>query len=45
MTARDLVFGEWNPVVRDPLDLLRGIFVGGAAILAASGDRAPFRSQ
>jgi hypothetical protein len=38
VTARELVLGEWNPVVRDPLDLLRGIFVGGAAIFAASGD-------
>jgi hypothetical protein len=38
VTARELVFGEWNPVVRDPLDLLRGIFVAGAAILAASGE-------
>jgi hypothetical protein len=38
VTARELVFGEWNAVVRDPLDLLRGIFVGGAVVLAASGE-------
>jgi hypothetical protein len=38
VTARELVLGEWNPVVRDPLDLLRGIFLAGAAILAALGD-------
>jgi hypothetical protein len=38
MTSRELVFGEWNPVVRDPLDLLRGVFVVGAVALAALGE-------
>jgi hypothetical protein len=37
MTSRDLVLGEWTPVVRDPLDLLRGVFVVGAVVLAAAG--------
>lgn len=38
MTTRELVFGEWSPVVRDPLDLLRGAFVAGAVALAALGE-------
>jgi len=37
MTSRELVFGDWTPLVRDPLDVLRGIFVVGAAALAVSG--------
>jgi uncharacterized membrane protein YjdF len=37
MTSRDLVLGEWTPVVRDPLDLLRGVFVVGSVVLAAAG--------
>jgi uncharacterized membrane protein YjdF len=37
MTSRELVLGEWTPVVRDPLDLLRGVFVVGAVALAAAG--------
>jgi uncharacterized membrane protein YjdF len=37
MTSRELVFGEWTPVVRDPLDLLRGAFVVGTVVLAAAG--------
>lgn len=36
MTTRELVFGDWTPVVRDPLDLLRGVFVVGAVALAAA---------
>jgi hypothetical protein len=37
VTSRTLVYGEWNPVVRDPLDLLRGAFVFGALVLAVIG--------
>jgi uncharacterized membrane protein YjdF len=37
MTSRELVLGEWTPVVRDPLDLLRGVFVVGTLALAAAG--------
>lgn len=37
MTSRELVLGDWTPVVRDPLDLLRGVFVVGAVALAAAG--------
>jgi uncharacterized membrane protein YjdF len=37
VTTRELVFGEWTPVVRDPLDVLRGVFVVGALALAAAG--------
>ncbi|MGH3092934.1 MAG: hypothetical protein ACRDOG_11505 [Gaiellaceae bacterium] len=37
MTSRELVLGEWTPVVRDPLDVLRGVFVVGAVALAAAG--------
>jgi hypothetical protein len=35
--ARTLTFGEWHPVVRDPLDLIRGAFVVGAVVLAIVG--------
>lgn len=37
MTSRELVLGDWTPVVRDPLDLFRGVFVVGAVALAAAG--------
>lgn len=37
MTTRQLVLGDWTPVVRDPLDVLRGVFVVGALALAAAG--------
>lgn len=36
MTTRELVLGDWTPVVRDPLDLLRGVFVVGAVAPAAA---------
>jgi hypothetical protein len=38
MTTREFVLGDWTPVVRDPLDLLRGAFVAGAVTLAALGE-------
>ncbi len=35
---RTLLLGDWHPVVRDPLDLMRVAFVAGAAVyVAASG--------
>ena len=37
MTTRTLVLGNWSPVVRDPLDLLRAAFVVGALVLALLG--------
>jgi hypothetical protein len=37
VTARTLVLGNWSPVVRDPLDLLRAAFVVGAVVLPAPG--------
>jgi hypothetical protein len=37
MTARTLILGDWHPVVRDPLDLLRGAFVAGAIAFALLG--------
>jgi uncharacterized membrane protein YjdF len=30
--ARTLTLGDWHPVVRDPLDVLRGAFVVGAIV-------------
>lgn len=30
--------GDWGPVIRDPIDLLRLNFLVGAAVFAASGD-------
>jgi hypothetical protein len=38
VTTRELVYGDWSPIVRDPLDLLRGVFVVGAATLAGLGE-------
>jgi uncharacterized membrane protein YjdF len=35
--ARTLTFGDWHPVVRDPLDVLRGGFVAGALVFAVLG--------
>jgi hypothetical protein len=36
--TRKLVMGDWSPVVRDPLDLLRLVFAAGAVAFAAAGD-------
>jgi hypothetical protein len=37
--ARALFGGDWHPIVRDPLDVLRLVFVGGAIVYSAvSGD-------
>jgi hypothetical protein len=38
--ARKLVMGDWSPVVRDPLDVLRLAFAAGAVAFAAAGDAA-----
>lgn len=42
MTAdtRKLVMGDWSPVVRDALDLLRLVFLIGAVAFIAAGDAA-----
>ena len=36
--TRKLLMGDWSPVVRDPLDLMRLVFAAGAIAFAASGD-------
>ena len=38
--TRKLVMGDWSPLVRDPLDLLRLVFAAGALAFAAAGDAA-----
>jgi hypothetical protein len=38
MTARTLLMGDWNRVVRDPIDLLRAAFFAGAAVFAVLGE-------
>jgi hypothetical protein len=35
MEIRTLLLGDWHPVVRDPLDLMRVAFVAGAAVYVA----------
>ncbi len=37
MDGRTALLGDWNPVVRDPIDLLRATFVVGALVFAAAG--------
>jgi hypothetical protein len=38
MTTRTLVMGDWNRVLRDPIDLLRAAFFAGAAAFAVLGE-------
>ena len=38
MTARTLLLGDWHPLLRDPIDLLRGVPVAGAAAFAVAGE-------
>lgn len=38
MDARTLVMGDWHPVVRDPIDLLRGALVAGAIVSLVAGE-------
>ena len=37
MDARRLVLGDWNPVVRDGIDVLRLLLLGGAVAYAVAG--------
>lgn len=37
-TTRKLLLGDWNRVVRDPLDVLRAIFLAGIVLFAVLGD-------
>ena len=37
-TVRKLLLGDWSRVVRDPLDLLRFVFVAGVVLFALLGD-------
>jgi hypothetical protein len=38
MTRRTLVMGDWGPVVRDPIDVLRAALAVAAAAFALAGD-------
>ena len=38
MDARTAVMGDWNPVVRDPIDLLRAALAIGAVVAAVTGE-------
>jgi hypothetical protein len=38
MDARRLLLGDWHPWLRDPIDVLRGLLVVGAAAFALAGD-------
>ncbi|WP_198598061.1 hypothetical protein [Blastococcus atacamensis] len=38
MDTRRLVLGDWNPLVRDGIDVLRLLLVGGAVHYALAGD-------
>lgn len=38
MDTRTLLLGDWTPVVRDGIDLLRLTLLGGAVALAVTGD-------
>ncbi|WP_448639160.1 hypothetical protein [Geodermatophilus sp. URMC 63] len=37
MDVRRLVLGDWTPVIRDGIDVLRLVILGGAAVYAAAG--------
>ena len=37
-TARKALLGDWGRVIRDPIDLLRLVFLVGCAVFAVSGD-------
>jgi hypothetical protein len=36
--TRRLLLGDWSPVVRDPIDVLRLVFLAGSAWFAITGD-------
>jgi hypothetical protein len=38
MDPRTLLLGDWNPVVRDGIDVLRIVILGGALYFAVTGD-------
>jgi hypothetical protein len=38
MTARTLVLGDWNPWIRDPIDVVRALLVAAALAFLAAGD-------
>ena len=38
MTSRRLLFGDWHPWLRDPIDLLRALLLLAAAAFAAAGE-------
>jgi hypothetical protein len=38
MNWRTLLLGDWNPVIRDPIDLLRAINIAGAIAFAVAGN-------
>ncbi|RFU21137.1 hypothetical protein [Geodermatophilus marinus] len=38
MDTRTLLLGDWTPVVRDGIDVLRLVILGGAVVYAAAGD-------
>ena len=38
MSARTLLLGDWNRVIRDPIDLLRLLFLVAAVIFLVQGD-------
>ena len=37
MDGRTVLLGDWNPVVRDPIDLLRASFLVGAVLFVVTG--------
>jgi hypothetical protein len=37
-TTRRLLLGDWSSIVRDPIDLLRLVFLGGCVWFAVTGD-------
>jgi hypothetical protein len=38
MDARTLLLGDWNPWIRDPIDVLRILLLAGAAAFGLAGD-------
>ncbi|MGY1621076.1 hypothetical protein ACI789_02620 [Geodermatophilus sp. SYSU D00965] len=38
MDARTLLLGDWTPIVRDGIDVLRLVILGGAVVYAVAGD-------
>jgi hypothetical protein len=38
MDRRTLLLGDWNPIVRDGIDVLRLVILGGALVFALTGD-------